>query len=152
MCGINVIFDPERALADPSALVRSMTAQMAYRGPDGEGFYSDGPVTMGMRRLSIIDLEGGQQPLYNEDRSLALICNGEIYNHSELRAALLARGHRFATRSDCEPILHLYEESGPGCLEHLRGMFAFALWDVRRQRLFAARDRIGIKPLYLYRR
>jgi asparagine synthase (glutamine-hydrolysing) len=125
---------------------------MAYRGPDGEGFYSDGPVTMGMRRLSIIDLKGGQQPLYNEDRSLALICNGEIYNHSELRAALLARGHRFATQSDCEPILHLYEESGPGCLEHLRGMFAFALWDVRRQRLFAARDRLGIKPLYLFRR
>lgn len=152
MCGINVIFDPERALADPLALVRSMNAQMAYRGPDGEGVYSDGPVTMGMRRLSIIDLEGGHQPLYNEDRSLALICNGEIYNHAELRDRLLQRGHRFATRSDCEPILHLYEEYGTECLAHLRGMFAFALWDKKRQSLFAARDRFGIKPLYVYRR
>ena len=152
MCGINVIFDPERALADPLALVRGMNAQMIYRGPDGEGVYSDGPVTMGMRRLSIIDLEGGQQPLYNEDRTLALICNGEIYNHAELRDRLLQKGHRFATRSDCEPILHLYEEYGTECLAHLRGMFAFALWDTRRQRLFAARDRFGIKPLYLYRR
>jgi asparagine synthase (glutamine-hydrolysing) len=152
MCGINVILDPERALADPAGLVRSMTAQMAYRGPDGEGFYSEGPLAMGMRRLSIIDLPGGQQPLYNEDRSLALICNGEIYNHSELRAALIARGHAFATQSDCEPILHLYEDLGPRCLAELRGMFAFALWDSRRQRLFAARDRLGIKPLYLYRR
>lgn len=152
MCGINVIFDPERALADPLALVRSMNAQMTYRGPDGEGIYSDGPLTMGMRRLSIIDLEGGHQPLYNEDRSLALICNGEIYNHAELRDRLLERGHRFATRSDCEPILHLYEDHGADCLDHLRGMFAFALWDARRRRLFAARDRFGIKPLYVYRR
>jgi len=152
MCGISVIFDPDRVLEDPMARVRGMNAQMAYRGPDGEGVYSDGPLTMGMRRLSIIDLPGGQQPLYNEDRSLALIFNGEIYNHVELREALLARGHRFATHSDCEPILHLYEESGAGCLEQMRGMFAFALWDVRRQRLFAARDRFGIKPLYLFRR
>jgi asparagine synthase (glutamine-hydrolysing) len=152
MCGINVIFDPERALADPRARVGAMDAQMAYRGPDGEGVYAEGPLAMGMRRLSIIDLPGGQQPLYNEDRSLALVCNGEVYNHLELRARLLERGHGFATHSDCEVILHLYEDLGPACLAELRGMFAFALWDTRRQRLFAARDRLGIKPLYVHRR
>ncbi len=152
MCGINVIFDPDRSLADPLARVRAMNQQMRYRGPDGEGFYAEGPVSMGMRRLSIIDLAGGQQPLFNEDKSLALVCNGEIYNHLELRAQLIETGHTFATHSDCEVILHLYEEGGAACLARLRGMFAFALWDSKRQRLFAARDRLGIKPLYIHRR
>jgi asparagine synthase (glutamine-hydrolysing) len=152
MCGINVIFDPERALADREATVRRMNAEMLYRGPDGEGLHSEGPVTLGMRRLSIIDLEGGQQPLFNEDGTLAVVCNGEIYNHVELRAALVAKGHRFATGSDCETILHLYEDHGEACVEHLRGMFAFALWDAKRQRLVCARDRLGIKPLYVARR
>ena len=152
MCGINVIFDPDQALADPLARVRAMNQQMRYRGPDGEGFYAEGPVSMGMRRLSIIDLAGGQQPLFNEDKTLALVCNGEIYNHVELRAQLIETGHRFSTHSDCEVILHLYEEGGAACLARLRGMFAFALWDSKRQRLFAARDRLGIKPLYLHRR
>jgi asparagine synthase (glutamine-hydrolysing) len=151
MCGINVIFDPARAVNDAPLLIRSMNAQMTYRGPDSEGFYAQGPLTMGMRRLGIIDPQGGQQPLFNEDRSLTLVCNGEIYNHPELREALTRRGHTFATASDCEPILHLYEELGPECLGQLRGMFAFALWDSRRQRLFAARDRLGIKPLYVHR-
>jgi asparagine synthase (glutamine-hydrolysing) len=152
MCGINVIYDPERSLSAPEALVARMNGEMVYRGPDGEGTFADGPVVLGMRRLSIIDLSGGQQPLFNEDHSLALVCNGEIYNHVELRAALVARGHRFATASDCETILHLYEEHGEACVEQLRGMFAFALWDARRGRLVAARDRLGIKPLYLARR
>ena len=129
-----------------------MNREMVYRGPDGEGLYSDGPVTLGMRRLSIIDVSGGQQPLFNEDRTLALVCNGEIYNHVELRADLVSRGHRFSTGSDCETILHLYEDLGDGCVERLRGMFAFVLWDSRNGRLLAARDRLGIKPLYLARR
>lgn len=152
MCGINVIYDPERSIPDRAAVVARMNAEMVYRGPDGEGAFSDGPVTIGMRRLSIIDLEGGKQPLFNEDGTIAVVCNGEIYNHVELRAALEARGHRFATGSDCETIVHLYEEHGEGCVDHLRGMFAFALWDARRGRLVAARDRLGIKPLYVARR
>jgi asparagine synthase (glutamine-hydrolysing) len=151
MCGINVIHDPGASLPDKEALIARMNGEMVYRGPDGEGAFSDGPLAMGMRRLSIIDLEGGKQPLFNEDRSLALVCNGEIYNHVELREALAARGHRFATGSDCETILHLYEDHGEDCVLHLRGMFAFALWDARRRRLLAARDRLGIKPLYLAR-
>ncbi len=149
MCGINAILDGKGALGDPAARIAAMNDQMRYRGPDGEGAWAEGPAALGMRRLSIIDLEGGQQPLFNEDRSLVLVCNGEIYNFKELRAGLEARGHRFATGSDAETILHLYEEKGPDCLADLRGMFAFVLWDRARQRVFAARDRVGIKPLYL---
>jgi asparagine synthase (glutamine-hydrolysing) len=125
-----------------------MTAALAHRGPDGSGFFQCGDVGLGHRRLSIIDLEGGRQPIENEDSSLVLIFNGEIYNYRELREGLLERGHQFRTRSDTEVILHLYEESGPGCLDHLVGMFAMAIWDKRRQELFLARDRLGIKPLY----
>ncbi len=120
---------------------------MAHRGPDDEGFYLDGELGLGNRRLSIIDLPGGHQPLSNEDGSLWIAFNGEIYNYRELRQQLGGR-HQFRTASDTEVILHLYEEHGTGLLEHLRGMFAFALWDKRQRRLMLARDRIGVKPLY----
>lgn len=129
---------------------RSMAPLLRHRGPDGEGEYLDESVLIGMRRLSIIDLEGGWQPLYNEDRSLVLVANGEIYNFVELRQELEARGHRFRTNSDCETILHLYEEHREDCVKSLRGMFAFALWDARRNRLFLARDRMGEKPVFLF--
>ena len=130
---------------------------MLHRGPDGYGEFPDwfepeagpGNIFLAMRRLSIIDLEGGWQPLYNEDRSLVLVANGEVYNFIELREQLEGQGHRFNTRSDCECILHMYEQQGDRCVDHLRGMFAFALWDMRRRRLLLARDRMGEKPLYL---
>ena len=127
-----------------------MSAAMFHRGPDGEGSFHDGPVALAMRRLSVIDLHGGQQPLFNEDGSLALIANGEIYNHVELRDQLRSQGHRFKSGSDCEVIVHLYEQYGLDCVKHLRGMFAFALWDARLRRLMLARDRMGEKPLYLH--
>jgi asparagine synthase (glutamine-hydrolysing) len=149
MCGINALFDPANKIADKPRLVAHMNDQMVYRGPDDEGVYTDAHVALGMRRLSIIDLAGGHQPLYNEDRSLVLVCNGEIYNYVELIRDLKARGHQFMSGSDTEAILHLYEEKNERCLEEMRGMFAFVLWDTKRQRLFAARDRIGIKPLYI---
>ena len=132
--------------------VKRMRDALRHRGPDGEGSFRDAHVALGMRRLSIIDLTGGWQPLYNEDRSLVLVANGEIYNFVELRAELESRGHRFATGSDCETILHLYEEDGCDCVHRLRGMFAFALWDGRCRRLILARDRMGEKPLYLWER
>ena len=127
-----------------------MQQAMIHRGPDAEGAFLNAHVHLAMRRLSIIDLAGGAQPLYNEDRSLTLVANGEIYNYVELRQQLQALGHRFSTDGDCETILHLYEEYGLDCVRHLRGMFAFALWDSRRQRVLLARDRMGEKPLYLY--
>ncbi len=147
MCGICGIISRE-PLSDPSP-VAAMCQAMIHRGPDGQGWFQDRHLALAMRRLSIIDLAGGWQPLYNEDRSLALMINGEIYNYLELRADLQAQGHVFATGSDCETVLHLYEEHGLGCLEHLRGMFALALWDQNRGRLLLARDRMGEKPLYL---
>lgn len=125
-----------------------MTRLMAHRGPDGEGYHLDGGLGLGHRRLSVIDVEAGVQPMTNEDRSLWLVYNGEIYNFREHAAALARRGHEFRTRCDTEVILHLYEEHGVRCLEHLRGMFAFALWDSRRRRLFCARDRMGQKPFF----
>jgi asparagine synthase (glutamine-hydrolysing) len=132
------------------APVARMQAALLHRGPDGDGRH-DGPhVALAMRRLSIIDLKSGWQPLYNEDRSLVLVANAEIYNHHELRRELEGRGHTFRTRSDCETILHVYEEHGTRCPEYLRGMFAFALWDARLSRLLLARDRMGEKPLYLH--
>jgi asparagine synthase (glutamine-hydrolysing) len=121
---------------------------MAHRGPDDDGIYTDGPVGLGMRRLSIVDLATGHQPLSNEDGTLWIVFNGEIYNHAALRPQLEARGHIYRTHSDTETIIHLYEEFGDKCVQHLRGMFAFAIWDRRRQSLFIARDRLGIKPLY----
>lgn len=149
MCGINCIFDPAQRRSDKQDLVKYMNHQMVYRGPDDQGVYSDDSVALGMRRLSIIDVRSGHQPLYNEDRSLVLVCNGEIYNYVELTHNLKARGHRFMSGSDAETILHLYEEKAEKCLDDLRGMFAFVLWDNKFKRLFAARDRIGIKPLYM---
>jgi asparagine synthase (glutamine-hydrolysing) len=130
--------------------VAAMNRQMIHRGPDGEGKYTDRHVSLEMRRLSIIDLMGGWQPFYNQDRSLVLIANGEIYNYIELRQKLKEKGCLFTTESDCEVILHLYELFGLRFVDQLRGMFAIALWDVRRQRLVLARDRMGEKPLYIH--
>jgi len=129
-------------------LLENMTRALAHRGPDSEGYFREGDVGLGHRRLSIIDVGGGQQPIENEDGSLTVICNGEIYNYQALREDLIARGHRFRTHSDNEVILHLYEDEGPACITRLIGMFAFALYDRRRRRLFVGRDRLGIKPLY----
>ena len=148
MCGICGIYNfGTQAPADRAALKRSTDA-MVHRGPDDEGFFLDGALGLGNRRLSIIDLPGGHQPISNEDESIWITFNGEIYNYRELRSELEARGHRFRTSSDTETIVHLYEEYGLGCLEYLRGMFAFALWDGRAKRLLVARDRLGIKPLF----
>jgi len=145
MCGIAGIvnFQPQREQA-----LQRMLAALEHRGPDGEGMHHDRHASLGHRRLSIIDLEGGRQPLYNADRSLVLVCNGEIYNYRELRRRLEQDGHRFTTHSDCEVILGLYERHGEQLLDHLRGMFAFALWDVKRRRLLAARDHLGQKPFF----
>jgi len=148
MCGICGIFNfGTRAPVDRAALQRATDA-MVHRGPDDEGFYIDAELGLGNRRLSIIDLYGGHQPIANEDQTLWITFNGEIYNYRELRAQLIARGHQLRTLTDTETIVHLYEDFGPGCLEHLRGMFAFALWDARHRRLMLARDRLGIKPLF----
>jgi len=148
MCGICGIFllDPE-AEVDRAALER-MNRTMVHRGPDDEGYHVSGAVGLAMRRLSIIDLEGGHQPITNEDQSLWIVFNGEIYNYPELRSELLSKGHRFRTRSDTEVILHLYEEIGEDCVTRLNGMFGFALWDGKQRRVFLARDRLGIKPLF----
>jgi len=127
-----------------------MQAAMLHRGPDGAGEYVSDQVALAMRRLSIIDPEHGWQPLFSEDKRIVMVANGEIYNYVELRATLRAKGHVFATGSDCETIVHLYEDFGADCLHHLRGMFAIALWDEKRRRLILARDRMGEKPLYLF--
>ncbi len=147
MCGIagKVNRASDRSV-DPE-LIRAMTRAIAHRGPDDEGFYVSGRIGLGMRRLSIIDLAGGHQPIANEDGSIWIVFNGEIYNYREIRKTLEAKGHRFATQSDTEVIVHLYEEKGVEALHDLRGMFAFALWDAPRERLFLARDRVGKKPL-----
>lgn len=149
MCGIAGFVSKDALGPEDAVLGTKLLRSMVHRGPDGEGVFSGGHVWLGMRRLSIIDLQGGWQPLYNEDRSLVLVANGEIYNYVELRQSLVARGHTFVTGSDCETIIHLYEEHGDNCVDHLRGMFAFALWDTARSKLLLARDRMGEKPLYL---
>jgi asparagine synthase (glutamine-hydrolysing) len=148
MCGICGKLSPEPGATVSSALVKEMADLIRHRGPDDEGFYVSGPVGLGFRRLSIIDLEHGHQPLANEDESIWIVFNGEIYNYQELREFLISKGHIFRTRTDTEVIVHLYEELGPGCLEKLRGMFAFAIWDSHTKTLLLARDRVGIKPLY----
>src|SRR5206468_2271832 len=147
MCGIAGIVGLRGQPVEGSE-IRSMCAVMAHRGPDDEGLYLGNGVGLGMRRLSIIDLETGHQPLSNEDGTIWAVCNGEIYNFRELRGELERRGHVLSTGSDSETIVHLYEEHGAGCVEKLRGMFALAVWDERRRRLLLARDRLGIKPLY----
>ena len=129
-------------------MLARMTATLHHRGPDGRGFHSSAGIGLGMTRLSIVDLETGDQPISNEDGTVTIVCNGEIYNHEALRRELTASGHRFHTHSDVEVIVHLYEQYGLDCVRHLRGMFAFALWDARKRRLMLARDRLGIKPLH----
>jgi asparagine synthase (glutamine-hydrolysing) len=146
MCGIAGVVQ-FRSDANPEAL-RRMCAAIVHRGPDDDGIYVQGGVGLGMRRLSIIDLATGHQPISNEDGTVWIVFNGEIYNHLAVREQLLARGHRYTTNSDTETIVHAYEEYGRDCVHHLRGMFAFAIWDTRLRRLFIARDRLGIKPLY----
>jgi asparagine synthase (glutamine-hydrolysing) len=125
-----------------------MADAIRHRGPDDRGDWISGPVGLAFRRLSIVDLSGGHQPMTNEDGTIWIVFNGEIYNHRELRPTLEAKGHRYANNSDTETILHLYEEFGEDCVKHLRGMFGFAIWDITRRRLFCARDRLGIKPFY----
>jgi asparagine synthase (glutamine-hydrolysing) len=147
MCGICGVATTGRQAPDLEA-VRRMGASLVHRGPDSDGLFHENGVAMAARRLSIIDLEAGDQPISNEEGTVTVVQNGEIYNHRELRAELERRGHRFATASDTEVLVHLYEEHGDGFLERLRGMFAIALWDRREQRLLLARDRFGIKPLY----
>jgi len=151
MCGIAGILNFSSDHAVDETRLRRMRDALRHRGPDGEGLFIEGPVGLGHRRLAIVDLASGGQPMANEDGTVLVVCNGEIYNHPDLRPALEARGHRYTTRSDTETILHLYEEEGERCVERLRGMFAFALWDRRRRRLLLARDRLGIKPLYYAR-
>jgi len=148
MCGIVGIarLNPRETVDE--ARVKRMRDVLRHRGPDGEGLLLDGPVGLGMRRLAIVDVVGGQQPMANEDRTVWIVYNGEVYNHAVLRPGLERRGHTYATRSDTETILHLYEEEGERCVERLQGMFAFAIWDSVRGRLLLARDRLGIKPLY----
>ena len=149
MCGIAGALASRPELPPPPGAVELFAAAMVHRGPDAFGFWAEGPMVLGHRRLSIIDLsEAGRQPLTNEDGQVVIIANGEIYNHAELRADLSARGHRFSSASDCEVIAHLYEEVGARVPELLRGMFAFAVWDARRGTLLLARDRFGEKPLY----
>lgn len=146
MCGICVVVSDRGPVSQ--ALVHEMCNRIVHRGPDGEGLHVDGRVGLGMRRLSIIDLPGGNQPIFNEDRSVSIVFNGEIYNYRELRAQLVERGHTFRTQSDTEVVVHLYEECGSRCVERLRGMFAFAIHDRTTGTVFFARDRLGQKPLY----
>ena len=148
MCGIVGIVHRDPAHPVPPATIQRMCRAIAHRGPDDEGTFVSGRVGLGMRRLAIIDLAGGRQPIFNEDGSAAIVFNGEVYNYRALRQALLGRGHVFRTHSDTETVLHLYEEQGPACVDLLRGMFAFAIWDARQHTLLLARDRFGIKPLY----
>jgi asparagine synthase (glutamine-hydrolysing) len=150
MCGIAGLyyFDPSRRV-DPVRVAR-MTDCLTHRGPDDSGFMVSGPVGLGHRRLSIIDLAGGRQPIDNEDGSVVIVFNGEVYNYADLTQDLLSRGHTFKTRSDTETMVHAYEEHGDDCVHQFQGMFAFAIWDRRRRRLLLARDRMGVKPLYYH--
>ena len=148
MCGIAgfVGTGPNRSL------LTAMVNKLVHRGPDDAGFWEGEGASLGMRRLAILDLQTGQQPIFNEDRTVAVIFNGEIYNHASLRADLEKRGHRFSTdHSDTEVLVHLYEELGPEMFTQLNGMFAIAIWDIPRKRLLMARDHAGIKPLYYAR-
>lgn len=148
MCGIVGLVYADPARRCEGDVITKMRDVFAYRGPDDAGLYLDGPVGLGHRRLSIIDLGGGHQPMCNEDGAFCIVFNGEIYNYRALRQELIAKGYRFRTESDTEVILHLYAERGEACVHALNGMFAFAIWDKRRRHLFLARDRMGVKPLY----
>lgn len=150
MCGIVGIVQSDARRRYDSGDVSRMADAIVHRGPDDQGSFEDQNVILGMRRLSIIDLEGGHQPIHNEDRTVWVVNNGEIYNYQRLRRTLIDRGHRFETHSDTEVLVHLYEEYGEEFLSHLEGMFAVALWDTRKRKLILARDRIGIKPVYYW--
>ncbi|HQA05544.1 MAG TPA: asparagine synthase (glutamine-hydrolyzing), partial [Clostridiales bacterium] len=151
MCGfVGFLNDTDDAELNMS-IVRSMADKIAHRGPDDEDYYIDDKISMGFRRLSIIDLEGGKQPILNEDGTKVLVYNGEIYNFKDIRKELIEKGHVFATNSDSEVILHGYEEYGEKVCEKLRGMFAFAIWDKKEKTLFGARDIFGIKPYFYYK-
>ena len=149
MCGI-AGFVSRQVPSNAPAILRRMTDSLRHRGPDDNGHYEGAPAFLGQRRLSIVDPSGGHQPMTNEDGSLWIVYNGEVFNHSDTRPALEKAGHRYANRSDTETILHSWEEWGPDCLERFRGMFAFAIWDEKNRRLVAARDRLGIKPFYYF--
>jgi asparagine synthase (glutamine-hydrolysing) len=148
MSGIVGALSVDPSDVQPRERILAMRDAMAHRGPDGEGLWIDGPVALGHRRLAIVDVANGQQPMSNEDGTIWVVFNGEIYNHAGLRGQLIAQGHTYRTRSDTETILHLYEACGDALVERLQGMFAFAIWDMTRRRLLLARDRLGIKPLY----
>ncbi|UUM32264.1 XrtA/PEP-CTERM system amidotransferase [Vibrio japonicus] len=148
MCGISGIFNLKANSSIDSDLLRQINRAQSHRGPDDEGYFIDSHVGLGHRRLSIIDLSGGQQPIFNEDQSVCVVFNGEIYNFESLVAELSCLGHRFSTHSDTEVIVHAWEQWGVQCLDRFRGMFAFALWDRNKKQLFIARDRLGKKPLY----
>jgi asparagine synthase (glutamine-hydrolysing) len=148
MCGICGIYEHKTHKPVDQQVLADMLQVLHHRGPDDSGVFFDKEIALGMRRLSIIDLDGGKQPICNEDGSITTVFNGEIYNYQSLREELEGRGHRLATASDTEVIVHLYEDFGQECVQHLRGMFGFAVWDARKRRLMLARDRLGIKPLY----
>lgn len=150
MCGICGVIHRKKDHPVQFADVKKMCDVIRHRGPDDEGQYVQANVGLGMRRLSIIDLSTGHQPIFNEDRSMAIVFNGEIYNHKDIRKELETKGHVFATKTDTEAIIHAYEEWGVDCVQKLNGMFGFAIWDGRKDRLFLARDRVGIKPMYYY--
>jgi len=150
MCGIAGQYNYGDHQPVEEEILERMCRVIEHRGPDDQGTFRDGDIGLGMRRLSIIDLPGGAQPIFNEDRTVAVVFNGEIYNYRELMSRLKSQGHRFQTRSDTETIVHLYEEMGPDCTRLLRGMFAFALWDGPNRRLVLARDRVGKKPLFYW--
>src|SRR5215471_14103083 len=150
MCGITGFIDLQRAHDVAECLIDRMCQRIRHRGPDGQGTWVGDGVALGMRRLAIIDVAGGHQPIFNEESSILVVFNGEIYNYRQLQETLQKCGHSFRTRADTEVIVHAYEEYGDECVQHLRGMFSFALWDRKRQRLLAARDRFGKKPFNYY--
>lgn len=147
MCGIVGYMDRQGKICDPQ-IVHAMNGEIVHRGPDDDGYYFDGVAGLGFRRLAIIDLKGGHQPLTNEDDTKWIVFNGEIYNYKTLRDELIDLGHTFKTETDTEVIVHLYEQYGVDCVTKLRGMFSFGIWDGEKQQLFMARDPFGIKPLY----
>src|SRR6476660_9569202 len=148
MCGICGIFYNDRSRRAERETLADMNRQIVHRGPDDDGFFVEGNVGLAMRRLSIIDIKTGHQPISNESNDIWIVYNGELYNHQELRKRLEARGLFYNEPATTETIVHLYEEYGRDCVKHLRGMFAFAIWDRRNRKVFAARDRLGIKPFY----
>lgn len=150
MCGIAGFWNYLSGRPADSRIIETMTRSLMHRGPDDEGYWIEGPLALGMRRLEVVDLRGGRQPMSNEDGTVRVVFNGEVYNHNELRAELTGLGHRFRTRSDTEAIVHAFEEWGPECVSHFNGMFGLAVWDGRQRQLFLARDRLGIKPLYVF--